>query len=84
MREEDSNSVRTRSMYFSCQAGQDSATKIVRRFGLRGSKLADLPFANFFAAWDSADVMFDEVDLTYSRAADRAGSGCGTVGQSAF
>lgn len=55
---------RTRSMYFSCQAGKREAQKMVSFFGWRGSKAMALPLSLRFC-WDaSADVMADVVMRT--------------------
>jgi len=71
-------------MYFSCQAGYFAAAKIVSFFGFLGSKAMFLPLSFFFCDAASAEVMLDEVERTYSRAAERAGDGAGTEGKSSF
>ena len=58
--------------------------KIIRRFSLRGSKEMVLPLAIFFCWAPSADVMFEEVERTYSQAADREEDEEETVGKSSF
>ena len=40
---------RTRSMYFSCQAGYDIAAKMEMCLGSLGSKAMDLPFSFFLS-----------------------------------
>ena len=58
--------------------------KIISRLSLRGSKEMVLPLAIFFCCAPSADVMFEDVERTYSQAADRDEDGEGTLGKSSF
>lgn len=57
---------------------------MVSFLGFLGSKVMFLPLSFFFCDAASADVMFDEVERTYSRAAESAGDGAGTEGKSSF
>lgn len=77
------NDARTSSMYLVCQVGWDVAVKMVSFLGSLGSKAMVLPFSFFLSCAASAEVMFEDVWRTYSRAAVRWGCGNGTEGQRA-
>ncbi len=79
-----SKASRNKSMYFSCHAGYFAAAKIVSFFGFLGSNAMFFPLSFFFCCAASAEVILEDVERTYSRAAESAGDGAGTEGKSSF